>query len=194
MTPEEIKRHRRLNFRQTNAFAMQYGAIMGLYVFAAEACFVLGLKDRRTHDATNLTHLGLSGGDHLVGVPLSQPSERRTSLLFWERFLLYAARCALFRNMGVVGRIDLLAIFRRRLLVPNISGGYQSPRHGESDARLGIDGAYPGVQRWTHPGTDPRTAAAYAGFRVCCHDTLFFHYHGPGILTRGRAFHHAWCP
>jgi len=44
MTPEEIKRHRRLNFRQTNAFAMQYGAIMGLYVFAAEACFVLGLK------------------------------------------------------------------------------------------------------------------------------------------------------
>jgi len=25
-------------------------------------------------------------------------------------------------------------------------------------------------------------------------DTLFFHSHGPGILTRGGAFHHAWCP
>ena len=44
MTPEEIKNHRRLNFRQTNAYAMQYGALMGVYVVVAEACFVLGLK------------------------------------------------------------------------------------------------------------------------------------------------------
>ena len=44
MTPEEIKNQRRLNFRQTNAYAMQYGALMGGYAVAAEVCFVLGLK------------------------------------------------------------------------------------------------------------------------------------------------------
>lgn len=43
MTPQEIKNQRSLNFRQTNAFAMQYGAVMGVYVIVAQACFVLGL-------------------------------------------------------------------------------------------------------------------------------------------------------
>ena len=125
MTPEEIKRHRRLNFRQTNAFAMQYGAIMGLYVFAAEACFVLGLKIGGLMTLQTLLTFGLSGGDHLVGVPLSYQVSEGTSLFFWERFLLYAARCALFRNMGVVGRIDLLCnFFDGGYFVPNISGGY----------------------------------------------------------------------
>ena len=121
MTPEEIKRHRRLNFRQTNAFAMQYGAIMGLYVFAAEACFVLGLKIGGLMTLQTLLTLAYPAVIIWLAFRFRNQVSEGLPYSFGRGFLLYVARCALFRNMGVVGRIALLAIFRRRLLVPNIS-------------------------------------------------------------------------
>lgn len=44
MTPQDLRNQRRMNFKQTNAYAMQYGLIMGAYVLATQACFVLGLS------------------------------------------------------------------------------------------------------------------------------------------------------
>lgn len=44
MTPEEIKEARQINFKQTNAFAMQNGLILGIFSIIAQACFVMGLK------------------------------------------------------------------------------------------------------------------------------------------------------
>lgn len=44
MTPEEIKQARQINFKQTNAFAMQNGLILGIFAIIAQACFVIGLK------------------------------------------------------------------------------------------------------------------------------------------------------
>lgn len=44
MTPEEIRKMRQINFRQTNAYAMQYGIILGIWATASLSCFVLGLS------------------------------------------------------------------------------------------------------------------------------------------------------
>ena len=190
MTPEEIKRHRRLNFRQTNAFAMQYGAIMGLYVFAAEACFVLGLKIGGLMTLQTL-------------LTLAYPA-----VIIWLAFrfrnqvsegLPYSFGRGFFFTLLVVLYSGIWASLAALIYLQFFDGGYLFQTYLEVISRPDTvkamqDGANRGVQRWTHPGTNRRTAAAYAGFRVCCHDTLFFHSHGPGILTRGGAFHHAWCP
>lgn len=44
MTPEEIKQARQINFKQTNAFAMQNGLILGIFAIITQACFVIGLS------------------------------------------------------------------------------------------------------------------------------------------------------
>ncbi len=44
MTPEEIRKMRQINFRQTNAFAMQNGLILGVYANLVQSAFVLGLS------------------------------------------------------------------------------------------------------------------------------------------------------
>ena len=42
MSPEEIKRMRQINFKQTNAFAMQNGLILGAVGIATLAAFIAG--------------------------------------------------------------------------------------------------------------------------------------------------------
>ena len=42
MSPEEIKRMRQINFKQTNAFAMQHGLILGAVGIATLAAFIAG--------------------------------------------------------------------------------------------------------------------------------------------------------
>lgn len=44
MTPEEIKKMRQINFKQTNAFAMQNGIILGIFSILTQAAFVAGLS------------------------------------------------------------------------------------------------------------------------------------------------------
>lgn len=44
MTPEEIKQARQINFKQTNAFSMQSGILLGLFAIITQVCFVISLK------------------------------------------------------------------------------------------------------------------------------------------------------
>lgn len=44
MTPEEIRQMRQINFKQTNAFAMQNGMIQGVYSILTLSVFVAGLS------------------------------------------------------------------------------------------------------------------------------------------------------
>ena len=43
MENEEIIRLRQANFRQTNAYAMQHGIMLGLWAVGCQACYVAGL-------------------------------------------------------------------------------------------------------------------------------------------------------
>ena len=44
MENEEIIRLRQANFRQTNAYAMQHGIMLGLWAVGCQACYVAGLS------------------------------------------------------------------------------------------------------------------------------------------------------
>lgn len=44
MEKDELIRQRQASFRQTNAYAMQNGIILGLWAIACQACYVLGLE------------------------------------------------------------------------------------------------------------------------------------------------------
>lgn len=44
MEKDELIRQRQANFRQTNAYAMQNGVILGIWAVVCQACFVAGLS------------------------------------------------------------------------------------------------------------------------------------------------------
>lgn len=44
MEKDELIRQRQASFRQTNAYAMQNGLILGLWAIGCQACYVLGLE------------------------------------------------------------------------------------------------------------------------------------------------------
>ena len=111
MTPEEIKNQRRLNFRQTNAYAMQYGALMGGYAVAAEVCFVLGLKMAPLMNIQSLLTLAYPLVVLLVAFRFRKQVSEGLPLLFWSWILLYSVGCTLLRCMGSARCITLSAAF-----------------------------------------------------------------------------------
>lgn len=59
MEKDELIRQRQASFRQTNAYAMQNGLILGLWAIGCQACYVLGLEHHVFSNIWLLMFLGI---------------------------------------------------------------------------------------------------------------------------------------
>lgn len=59
MEKDELIRQRQASFRQTNAYAMQNGLILGLWAIGCQACYVLGLDHQMFSTLWLLMFLGI---------------------------------------------------------------------------------------------------------------------------------------
>lgn len=59
MEKEELIRQRQANFRQTNAYAMQNGLILGLWAIVCQSCFVAGLTSPLFNELWLISFIGI---------------------------------------------------------------------------------------------------------------------------------------